>query len=70
MIQFLIKELLEKNNMSRYRFQFLTGFDIRRVNAFYFNKAKNIKVSELETICDLFNCDTNEVVTYKPNKKK
>lgn len=56
--------------MSRYQFRKYTDFDTRRINAFYFGTAKNIKVSELETICELLNCDTNDIVRYKPSKKR
>lgn len=70
MIEFYFKNMLEKRNMSRYRFQFLSNFDARRVNQFYFGTAKNIKIFELDTICDILNCDTSDIIRYKPGKNK
>ena len=70
MIEFNFKNMLEKRNMSRYRFEFLSNFDTRRTNQFYFGTAKNIKVSELETICNILDCQTSDILKYKPGKAK
>lgn len=70
MIEFSFKELLKKHKMSRYQFRKYTNLDTRRVNAYYFGTVKNVKVSELDTICELLNCDTCDLIHYKPGKKK
>lgn len=36
MVVFKVKNLLEKNNMSRYKFRQYTGFSYTRVNDYYF----------------------------------
>lgn len=40
MVVFKVKDLLEKNNMSRYKMRQYTGFSYTRVNDYYFRKSK------------------------------
>lgn len=65
MIVFKIKELLEKNKMSRYKLRQYTNFSYERVNDYYFNRVKAIKVEELETLCKLFKCNVQDIVEFK-----
>ena len=69
MINIKIKELLEKNNMYRYKLQQYTNLSYRRINDYYFNRVNFIKVEELEELCNLFNCNTQDIVEFKKNKK-
>ena len=69
MINFRIKELLEKNNMSRYKLQKYTDLSYRRINDYYFNRVNFIKTEELDLFCELFNCDIQDLLEYKKNKK-
>ena len=68
MVIFNFKKLLEKNNMSRYRFQFLSNFDMRRINQFYFGTAKNIKTEEIDIICDIFERNISDFIKYKKSR--
>lgn len=65
MILFCVKELLEKNKMSRYKLRQYSGMTFERVNQFYFGTAKSIKVEELETLCKIFDCTPGDIVKYK-----
>lgn len=65
MIVFKIKELLEKNKMSRYKLRQYTNFSYERVNDYYFNRVKAIKVEELEMLCKLFKCNVQDIVEFK-----
>ena len=65
MVVFKVKHLLEKNNMSRYKMRQYTGFSYTRVNDYYFGRVKDIKVSEIETLCDLFKCRVEDIIEYK-----
>ena len=65
MIIFKLRELLEKHKMSRYKLRQYTGFTYTRVNDYYFGRVKDIKVSEINTLCKLFNCKINDIVEYK-----
>jgi len=65
MIKLKIKELLEKNNMSRYKLQQYTDFSYRRINDYYFNRVEFIKIDELEELCRIFKCNTQDIVEFK-----
>ena len=69
MIKFKIKELLEKQKISRYKLRQYTNLTYERVNDYYFGRVKAIKVEELEELCKLFNCNTQDIIEYKKNKK-
>lgn len=62
MIRFKIKELLEKKNISRYKLQKLTGWNYKRINAYYKGTVSEIKVDELDKLCDIFTCNVEEIV--------
>lgn len=65
MIKFKIKELLEKNEMSRYKLEQYTSLSYRRINDYYFNRVEFIKVQELEELCKLFNCEIQDIIEFK-----
>ncbi len=65
MIIFNVKELMQKQGISRYRLQQLTNWNYKRINAFYFNRVISINVNELETLCDIFNCELSELIERK-----
>lgn len=62
MIIFRIKELMKEKNISRYRLQQLTNWNYRRVNAFFFNRIKQVTIEELETLCEIFECDISDLI--------
>ena len=68
MIKFKVKELLEKQKMSRYKLRQYTSLTYERVNDYYFSRVKAIKVEELEELCKLFNCNIQDIIEYKKNK--
>lgn len=65
MIQFHIKELLQKHKMSRYKLEKYSNLSYERVNDYYFGRVKAIKVEELEELCKIFNCNTQDIVEFK-----
>ena len=65
MIIFNVKNLMEKQNITRYRLQKLTNWNYKRINAYYFNKVISINVNELEILSDLFNCELSELIERK-----
>lgn len=68
MLVFKVKELLEKHNMSRYKLRQYTSLSYERVNDYYFSRVKAIKTEELEELCEVFNCNTQDIVEYKKKK--
>ena len=67
MVKFKVKELLEKQKLSRYKLRQYTSLSYERVNDYYFGRVKAIKVEELEELCKLFNCNIQDIVEYKKN---
>ena len=65
MVVFKIKDLLEKNKMSRYKMRQYTGFSYTRVNDYYFGRVKDIKTSEIDILCKLFDCKIQDLIEYK-----
>ncbi|MGN1310721.1 MAG: helix-turn-helix domain-containing protein [Clostridia bacterium] len=65
MVIFKIKNLLDKNNMSRYKMRQYTGFSYTRVNDYYFGRVKDIKTSEIDILCNLFNCKIQDLIEFK-----
>lgn len=65
MIQFKIKKLLDKHQMSRYKLRQYSNFTYERVNQLYFGTAKAIKTEELEILCEIFNCNVQDLIEYK-----
>lgn len=65
MIKFNVKELMDKQNITRYRLQKLTNWNYKRINAYYFNKVICININELETLCDIFNCNLSDLIERK-----
>ena len=68
MLVFKVKELLEKNNITRYKLRQYSNLSYERVNDYYFGRVKAIKVEELEELCQILNCNTQDIVEFKKNK--
>ena len=65
MVIFRVKELMEANNITRYRLQQLTEWNYRRINAFYFGRVKQITVEEIEKLCEILKCDVSDLIELK-----
>ena len=61
MLVFKIKNLLEQNNISRYKFQQITQWNQKRINAFYFGTVHTITVTEIENMCKIFHCKVEDL---------
>ncbi len=70
MIKIKIKELLEKNKISRYKLRQYTNFTYERINQYYFGTIKSIKVEELEILCQILKCNIADIIEYSKNSKK
>ena len=55
--------------MSRYKLRQYTSLSYERVNDYYFGRVKAIKTEELEELCKIFNCNTQDIVEFTKNKK-
>lgn len=65
MVVFKLKELLEKNKMTRYKLKKYTEMTYQRVNDYYFGRVKDVKVSEINMLCELFRCKITDLIEYK-----
>ena len=65
MIRLDLKSLMDRDNISRYKFQQLTNWNYKRINALYFNKAKYITIEEIDKITDIFKCLPGEIIKKK-----
>lgn len=63
-MKFKIKELLESNRMSRYKLPKLTSWNYKRINAFYLGNVNEVKVKELEVLCEIFKCKIEDLMEY------
>lgn len=64
MINFKIKELLEKKDISRYKFQKLTNWNYKRINAYYYGKVLSITTEELNCLCKIFKCNISDLIEF------
>lgn len=69
MVIFKVKELLEKNKISRYKLRQYTNLSYDRVNDYYFGRVKSIKIEEIEQLCNIFDCKIQDIVEFKKDKK-
>lgn len=65
MIIFKVKNLLEKNQISRYKLRQYTNLSYERVNDYYFSRVKAIKIEELDELCKVFNCKIQDIIEFK-----
>lgn len=63
MVKITIQDLMSKNNISRYRLQQLTNWNYKRINALYFSKVKHITLEEIEKLCNILNCNIENIVS-------
>ncbi|MBQ8292310.1 MAG: helix-turn-helix transcriptional regulator [Bacilli bacterium] len=68
MLVFKIKELLEKNKISRYKLRQYSTLSYERINDYYFGRVKSFKAEELEQLCEIFNCNIQDIIEYKKHK--
>lgn len=62
MIKITIQELMDKKDISRYKLQQLTNWNYKRINALYFSKVKHITLEEIETLCNILNCNIEDII--------
>lgn len=62
-----IKDLLEKNNLTRYELAKRIGVTYPTITAIYNEKATSIKLDILDKLCDELNCTPNDVLVKDNN---
>lgn len=68
MIQFNIKLLrLNNNDMPLKRLEQLSGIRGNTLLDYQFSRAISIKVEHIDKLCEIFNCQPSDLMTYVPN---
>ena len=65
MVQLKLKEILQKDNISRYELQKRTGLKYPRINQLYKNEAKNISFIELDILTNALKCSISDLISKK-----
>jgi putative transcriptional regulator len=65
-----IKEQLTKINMSRYKFEQLSGLSRGAVTGLYKGENSRITLDVLEKICVILNCTPNDIIIDDENDDK
>ena len=68
MIRLNVKELMEKNNMSKYKLHTLIGMSYQNFSKMIDNKTKSIKYETIDALCAIFDCTPNELFVFEPDK--
>ena len=65
MVQLKLNEILQKDNISRYELQKITGLNYPRINQLYKNEAKNISFIELDILTNALKCSISDLISKK-----
>lgn len=69
MIKFNITELRNQNNMTMKQLQELSGIRLNTLTNYSHSRAVSINIKHLDKLCEIFNCDPNDIMTYVPDKE-
>ena len=68
MLKLNVKELMKKNNMSKYRLHQLVGMSYQNFSKMLNNETKSIKYDMIELLCDIFECTPNDLFVKVPDE--
>lgn len=64
MLKLRVKELLEKENKTKYWLYKQLGMSYQNFNKMINNETKSIRYENIETLCLIFNCTPNELFEF------
>ena len=70
MLKLNVKELMKKNNMSKYRLHQHIGMSYQNFSKMLNNETKSIRYDIIEMLCDVFNCTPDDLFVRVPDEKK
>lgn len=67
MIQFKIAEIMGKHRMTKKELSEATGIRPNSVSALWHGTTKRIEIEQIDKLCEVFNCQPNDLFEYIPN---
>lgn len=62
------RELTNRRGIKHaYKFLRENGFSKHKIRLFHTGKCNNIKLKDLEKLCEIFNCTPNDIFNWKPD---
>ncbi len=69
MIKIKLSDLLGKNKMTQKALSEATRIRPATISKMYYEECKRFDVSQLDRICQAFNCEISDLLEYIPDKK-
>lgn len=69
MIRIKISELLGKHKMTQAALARATSIRPATVSKMYYEESKRLDISQLNRICNVFNCEISDLLEYIPDDK-
>lgn len=68
MIRLKVLEILEQKGHTKYWLYKQMGMSYQNFNKMVNNETKSIKYSNLEALCEIFECSPSDLFEYKPEE--
>lgn len=69
MIRIKLSELLGKHKMNQKTLAKSTGIRAATISKMYYEETKRIEISQLNSICKVFDCPISDLLEYIPDKE-
>ena len=64
-IVFCLKDVMEKNHMSKSRLCRITGLRFETIQGYYLGTISRIDLYVLSLLCETLNCNVEDIIQYK-----
>jgi putative transcriptional regulator len=69
-IKIKVSDLLGKYKMTQKELSDRTGIRPATISALYHETIKRIEIEHIEKLCEVFNCQPGDILSYEGNKPK
>jgi putative transcriptional regulator len=69
-IKIKVSDLLGKNKMTQKELSDKTGIRPGTVSALYHETIKRIDIEQMDKLCEVFNCQPGEILSFESKKKQ